>query len=259
MTHARTILMIAAISIAAGSALADWNPGDGSKMHFPQLPDETGWDVNMTRIVDYPPLTPLADDFRCTWTGPITGIHLWASVRNGDVDLPFRMDHVEIRIREDIPASQSSTGYSMPGRELWVYTPRSWSQRVDINSETWEGWWDPIEGTVIEQDHHRYHQLNFDIPEAEAFPQEEGTIYWLEVACASYLNQTVLTGPLGWKTSQDHWNDVAVYWEPTNAQWLRLFDPVNGERLDLAFVITPEPATMTLLALGGLAMLRRRR
>ena len=24
-------------------ALADWDPGDGHKMHFPQLPDPLGW------------------------------------------------------------------------------------------------------------------------------------------------------------------------------------------------------------------------
>lgn len=38
------------------SALADWDITDGHKMHFPQLPDETGWAVNATQ-----PLV-LADD-----------------------------------------------------------------------------------------------------------------------------------------------------------------------------------------------------
>ena len=26
--------------------MADWVPADGHKMHYPQLPDEAGWDVN---------------------------------------------------------------------------------------------------------------------------------------------------------------------------------------------------------------------
>lgn len=42
--------------------------------------------------------------------------------------------------------------------------------------------------------------------------------------------------------------------------WRPLIDPINGESLDLAFVITPEPATIGLLAVGaGMALLRKRR
>lgn len=35
-------------------ALADWNPGDGHKMHFPQLPDEDGWNVKSSHLVPAP-------------------------------------------------------------------------------------------------------------------------------------------------------------------------------------------------------------
>ena len=250
-----TLMMLGTVMFLAVPVVADWDPGDGHQMHFPQLPDETGWDINMTTIVDYPPPTPLADDFLCTETGPITGIHLWASVRDGDDTRPFQMDHIEVRIRADIPAAISPTGYSMPGQELWYWEPdQTWPQ-VDIYPETLEGWWDPLSGRVVPEDHSRYHQYNFEIPEAEAYVQEEGTIYWLDVAFTSYLNQILFTGPVGWKTSQDHWNDVAVYWDPANAQWMRLFDPVTTERLDLAFVITPEPSTLLLVTFGLLGLL----
>jgi len=52
-----------------GAAGADWSPGDPFKMHFPQMPDEAGWDVNSTQ-----PLI-VADDWRCTETGWVKDIH----------------------------------------------------------------------------------------------------------------------------------------------------------------------------------------
>ena len=41
--------------------------------------------------------------------------------------------------------------------------------------------------------------------------------------------------------------------------WHPLNDTVYGTRLDMAFVITPEPAALSLLVLGGLLVIRRRR
>ena len=41
----RTLLAFSCVALLAGPALADWEPADGHKMHFPQLPDEDGWDV----------------------------------------------------------------------------------------------------------------------------------------------------------------------------------------------------------------------
>jgi len=80
-----------------------------------------------------------------------------------------------------------------------------------------------------------YFQYNLtDIP--DPFIQHEGTIYWLELC-------TEVTSPAntqwGWKSSEDHWNDDAV-WRYT-ADWLDLFEPPYFEQsLDLAFVITGE-------------------
>ncbi|MCP4902422.1 MAG: PEP-CTERM sorting domain-containing protein, partial [bacterium] len=64
----------------------------------------------------------------------------------------------------------------------------------------------------------------------------------------------------GWKTSQDHWNDNAV-WEVSNGVYAPLSDPLAQPPtpLDMAFVITPEPTTLGLLALGGLVVLKRRK
>ena len=41
--------------------------------------------------------------------------------------------------------------------------------------------------------------------------------------------------------------------------WQELIDPQTGESLDLAFVITPEPATLAILFPGGLTLLLRRK
>jgi len=61
-------------------ALGDWQPGDGHKMHFPQLPDEDGWDVRASYIC-------LADDWECSEDGFVRDMHFWGSWRNGDVGL----------------------------------------------------------------------------------------------------------------------------------------------------------------------------
>ena len=63
------------IEISAGEGgPCDWKPGSPHKMHWPQLPDLgfTGIDVAATQVT-------LADDFKCTATGPIHDIHIWGS------------------------------------------------------------------------------------------------------------------------------------------------------------------------------------
>ena len=67
----------------------------------------------------------------------------------------------------------------------------------------------------------------------------------------------------GWKTSgSPQFMDDAVWGDDFAGgvtEWNELVDPQTGQSLDLAFVITPEPTSMALLGLGGLAVLRRRR
>ncbi len=59
----------------------DLLPEDGHKMHFPQLPDEDGWDVNATQP------QVLADDWTCSQTGWVKDIHFWGSWQGGDAGL----------------------------------------------------------------------------------------------------------------------------------------------------------------------------
>lgn len=62
----------------------------------------------------------------------------------------------------------------------------------------------------------------------------------------------------GWTTSLDHFEDDAVWGDVPELHWQPLTDPITGETRDLAFVITPEPGSLALLALGAAVLLRRR-
>jgi hypothetical protein len=252
-------------------ANADWNPGDPYKMHYPQLPNlsPSGLDVLATyggvyfnpASGSYVPLANkiLADDFRCTQSGPITDIHIWGSWLN-DIDDPAAKFHLSIHA--DIPASTGGLPYSTPGATLWQMdlTPRQ--MRIYANAP--EHFYDPNTHTILGPDNQVW-QYNFFIDPAVAFQQQEGTIYWLDV---QYLPATTQTTTLfGWKTSLDHFNDDAVFgdnFDPSGEPqfWSELIDPNTGQSLDMAFVITgiPEPSMFALIGLGvgALVIFRRR-
>jgi len=127
-----------------------------------------------------------------------------------------------------------------------------------------EDWYDPATGLYLPDNHRRAFQYNFFIDPTEAFRQEYCNTYWRDV---KVLARPEPDFAFGWKTTRARhpdlrWNDDAV-WESPTAGWLPLTYPRGHEfypeSLDLAFVITPEPATMTLLLLGGAALLYRKR
>lgn len=243
--------------LLAGIASADWVPSDGHKMHFPQLPDlENGMDV----LVSAPKI--LADDFLCTQTGPITDVHMWASWLGDQIGDP----HIDLYIFSDIPASQSATGYSMPGELLWS---RHFHPPEIVIGETLtaaEPFYNPNTNEIIGSDT-QVIQYNFFIPPTEAFVQQKDTIYWLGLQKRNITDELAM----GWKTSAEQWNDDAVWGDlqastlpgmtPPGAtiEWNELIHPDTGASLDLSFVITPEPASLSVLAAGALALLARRR
>ena len=148
----------------------------GIKMGNPQFPDPNGWDINFT----FP--STVADDWICNETGPVEDFHFWVSWLNDILPDEFEnaVQRFDLAIYSDIPDSLSSTGYSMPGEELWFqgFVPGqfNWTPVCDHL----QGWYDPIAGVVDPQNHYGCYRIdivNFEDP----FVQDEGTVYWLVI------------------------------------------------------------------------------
>jgi len=247
MRNARIISIVVGVLILAGAAAADWDPGDGHKMHYPQMPDPNGWDVAMNW--SYSP----ADDWLCTESGPVSDIHMWYSWQD---DAEGLFAGVALTIWSDSPDPDGPGPlFSHPDEVLWgdAFFVASGDVTTRLYGIGDQGWYDPATGSSYRPDHSEYHQLNVDDIQ-DPFIQEAGTVYWLQVDIIWYLG-----GFAGWKTSLDHFNDNAVWYDTNTDEWRELIDPITYEPLDLAFVITPEPGTMSLFALGALGLLRRRR
>ena len=255
----RTLAFLTVVSLLAVPALADWDPGDGHKMHFPQLPDFNGWDVAATQTGQPPDLIErhVADDWQCSESGPVEGIHFWGSWKNDDVGT---IDFFYISIWLDDPPGPGGyfddNPYSMPlyrqpdGSlgEVWYYGvyPGEFTSRLYGTGN--QGWYDPHDGSFLVGDHFQVFQYNVDCSTLpNPFIQEQGQIYWLMIQAHSSDGTE-----WGWKTSLDHWNDDATYFDAYTVvppgyphsgwtdlpAWMELFDPLNGDSLDMAFVIT---------------------
>lgn len=244
------LVSIALLGWLAAPVHADWDPGDPYKMHFPQLPDPFGLDVNMTapRV--------LADDWLCTATGPVSDIHFWFSVERDDPQVLAALlaaGSVHASVHADIPVGPTNP-YSQPGALLWErdFFPGEFTFRPYGTGE--QGWFDPAMGNVRRPDHFQFYQMNitniFD-----PFIQTMDTIYWLDL---SITLPPGLTNRIGWKTTLNPFQDDAVWAIDRGAPWEELIDPTTGQSLDLAFVVVPEPASLGLLLLGGVMLLRRR-
>ena len=241
-------LAVLIVAFVVGLAQADWDPGDYHKMHYPQLPDPEGWDV---RFHDW----DLADDWQCSETGFVDDVHLWVSFagwNSPDVPPGVNLNAGAISIWSNIPLGPD--GYSIPGVPLWTLTGQP-TLNIRHYGTGNEGWYDPATGTYVDPDHTEYFQINItDIP--DPFYQTQGEIYWLVVNATGIISEP----EIGWKTSKDHFMDDAVWYTADGGgRWIELVDPITFESLDLAFVITPEPATMALLLAGSALLLRRRR
>ncbi|MBN1435598.1 MAG: hypothetical protein JW936_00860 [Sedimentisphaerales bacterium] len=242
------LMTICCVLLTSTIVLADWAPDDGHKMHYPQLPDPCGLDVSF----EAPYI--LADDWQCSWTGPVRDIHFWVSHSQGEI--PFLWD-IHVEIFANIPASDR-VPYSRPGESLWQADLFPLGEDFDYKSVPGgtgvQGWYDPVANIYVPNDHDSYFQMNLTNIR-NPFTQKLGEIYWLGITIDT-------SNADGWKTSLDHFEDDAVYRTATGG-WAELKyparHPMAGQSIDLAFVITPEPATITLLSLAAFVILHRKR
>ncbi len=265
----RVVITIVCLLTFNAIAFGDWLPGQPAK--WVQLPDlsQTGIDVLATS----PKI--LADDFSCKTPGPITDVHIWGSwlrdfLPQNAAGLPdASLVSFNLSIHSDIPVSENNP-FSRPSNPpLWqeTFNPGQFTAKLYADHLE-EGWYNPNTGEHIFPGDSQVWQYNFLIDPATAFVQQ-GTsanpiTYWLDVE-AFPVSLPGVQALFGWKTSLQSWGDDAVYSDAITAPtpWTALVYPSNhplgGQSMNMAFVITPEPATLCLLGLGGLSLIRRKK
>jgi len=215
------------------------DPGVKKWLQEPDLSTE-GIDIRMDNSDGVDRL--LADDFECRTTGLITGIQFWGSWNQDNVGF---LTGVHLSIHKDIPADPNGpNNYSRPGAVLWEkdftageFTESLYFQHTPAN---YEWWWDPyVTPSLIPDGDQQVWLVNVPIDPSMAFPQEgikdDPIVYWLDIAV-----QTDPNFAFGWKTSNQHWNDDAVFGVP-GAGWNELIYPLGHpfepNSIDLAFCI----------------------
>lgn len=243
------IAVLGALLFLAAPAMADWDEGDGHKMHFPQLPDPTGWDVAYSD-------SWLADDWRCSETGPVSDVHFWLSFNGWSFDyVPESMSHATVRLQIWSDDPLGGGNYSTPKTKLWEQDFALGDYTIRYYGSGQQGWYDTMTGQMYPDDHTSYFQINIDKIDMP-LTQTEGEIYWLATKVAGVLGEN----QPGWKTADvdrypepftgEHYIDDGVFFYDT---WHELV--IDGESRDLAFVITPEPGTFVLLGMAGVGAL----
>lgn len=177
----------------------------------------------------------LADDFNCTTTGAITDIHIWGSWYH---DYPFPEDvEFALYIFSDNPVGPD--GWSEPNEWLWeqYFTVGEFDVSIE-DSNLEEGYYVPCEPYYEPFADTICYRYDFYIDPNEAFYQYgdpcNPVVYWLVVA--AYPLGPV--GPVaeqdepirfGWKTSKEHWNDDAVWWDSWDGRFVELRYPTTQE------------------------------
>ncbi|MFA5238506.1 MAG: hypothetical protein WC476_02185 [Phycisphaerae bacterium] len=230
---------------------------------YTQQPDltETGVDVDAT--LDTSGTSPwqnqiLADDFPCTKLGPITDIHIWSSWYHDELPMgdPNNVEFT-LSIHKDIPAGDpcNPNPYSIPGELLWArhFLPGQFHSTIEMSGIP-EGYFVPCAPYYEFPGDTICWKYDFYIDPNEAFIQQGDpcypVVYWLDVQARLPSQDNIR---FGWKTSQEHWNDDAVFAvgdELNHGPWQELRYPPEhqyaGESMDLAFAITTTDRYITI-------------
>jgi len=232
------------VLVPASGARAAWDPADGHVMHWAQTPDAAGYAAMTTapRI--------LADDFLCNRSGPITGIHFWGAWQG---DLAGAITAVHLSIHADSAAG----ALHEPGAVLWMWDGATFDA-APVSPPSLQGWFDPMTEGYSSADH--WNQFAYSVDDfTTPFEPVKGNVYWLAIQV------TATGGTWGRTTSGEAAFGSSAVWAnwnpmlPVEPNWAPLTDPAVDRPLDLAFVITPEPGTLALAALGAAGVLVRRR
>ncbi|MEF8874037.1 MAG: hypothetical protein V5A88_05130, partial [Candidatus Thermoplasmatota archaeon] len=192
----------ASFVVLAGTGTADWEEGDGHKMHYPQLPDEKGKDVYASINTTNTPNGYIADDWKCSSTGPVSEIHFWGAWRN---DSASSIDNFEIKIAKDTPDNL-----------VWTRTFEQSEFNVTgpfVGNASWHNPFAPP-GVGLEEQYFQYNIENINDP----YIQTRGEKYWLIIgANVSSPQQT----NWGWRTtSTDYlYGDGAHYRQTDGSRW----------------------------------------
>ncbi|MGA1979036.1 MAG: PEP-CTERM sorting domain-containing protein [Sedimentisphaerales bacterium] len=235
--RARATTLVAMLALAVllstqtiVSAVTPVTPLPTKWTQMPDLENGTAWSSSNGWYI-------AADDYLCENPLPVNDVHWWGSYWAGQDPQPI--NGFTIRFFSDVPASPTGE-FSHPGDLLYqAYIAGNCNETYYGNSEPY--------GLNVYQ----YNAILL-----EPFEQDYGTTYWLSIQ----LNPGWTEPPYwGWYTSADHWQDIAVQAEePSPWNWYQAIDSANQ---DLAFQLTvvPEPATICLLGLGALSLIRRKR
>jgi hypothetical protein len=210
------IVYILVSLLISSTALSDWSPGDGYKMHSPQLPNINGWDICLVHQA-------IADDFKCSESGLIKDIHFWVSWRGDNEDFGDVTWNIAI----------CANSFGQPGKVLWTLKPAGARIAYKQYGTHQQGWFCPSTGQNVPGDHTQFYQVNVT-KITEPFWQTKGQVYWLGIQA----DMDTTTAEVGWKSSSSQYFGQAVY-KSKLGDWL----PIGVTTHDLAFVITGGPPT----------------
>ena len=240
MTLAALCFWAATCSMRAQTQCTDTN---GIK--YMQPPNLAGYDISDS--LGY----VMADDFVCSNTGPIIGIHIWGSWLN---NVHGAITNFILGIYSDVPAVTNATGItpSKPGNLLWTeaFSPGQFVENEDGPSQ--EQFISPASVNNIGPDSQVWLYCFFPTnPFIQTGTTTAPTVYWLAAyAQGQNFGPTYDQTPqYGWKTTFTVQNDTSVFiggnaLPGNNAPWTPNTtppgSPEGAQPIDLAFELTTE-------------------